>query len=338
MNQDEFMYEKKLTSVVPSARQLALEQMEFYGFIHFTVNTFTDREWGDGTESESVFNPTNLDADEWAQVAKEAGMKGLILTCKHHDGFCLWPSKFTSHTVANSPFREGKGDVVRELSDACHRHGLKFGVYLSPWDRNHPTYGTGDAYNDYFVGQLTELLTNYGEIFAVWFDGACGEGKNGKKQVYDWNRYYETIRRLQPNACISVCGPDVRWCGNEAGDTRPSEWSVVPLRAKDTEKVAEKSQQLDEDGFRTRRLAASDLDLGSREILRGEKTLIWYPAEVNTSIRPGWFYHESEDNKVKSLEELLLVYFNSVGGNATFLLNIPPTREGRFHEMIRRAS
>ena len=200
MNQDEFMYEKKLTSVVPSARQLALEQMEFYGFIHFTVNTFTDREWGDGTESESVFNPTNLDADEWAQVAKEAGMKGLILTCKHHDGFCLWPSKFTSHTVANSPFREGKGDVVRELSDACHRHGLKFGVYLSPWDRNHPTYGTGDAYNDYFVGQLTELLTNYGEIFAVWFDGACGEGKNGKKQVYDWNRYYETIRRLQPNA------------------------------------------------------------------------------------------------------------------------------------------
>ena len=331
ISQEELEYEKKLVSVVPSSRQLALEQMEFYGFIHFTVNTFTDREWGDGTESESVFNPTDLDADEWAAAAADAGMKGLILTCKHHDGFCLWPSKYTSHTVANSPFRGGKGDVVRELSDACRRHGLKFGVYLSPWDRNHPTYGTGDAYNDYFINQLTELLTGYGDIFAVWFDGACGEGKNGKKQVYDWNRYYETIRRLQPGACISVCGPDVRWCGNEAGDTRPSEWSVVPLRTKDTEKVAEKSQQTDEDGFRTRKLTAADLDLGSREILRNEKTLIWYPAEVNTSIRPGWFYHESEDDKVKSLDELLHVYFNSVGGNATFLLNVPPTREGRIH-------
>ena len=331
ISQKEWEYEKKLVSIVPSNRQLALEQMEFYGFIHFTVNTFTDREWGDGSESESVFHPTDLDADEWAAAAADAGMKGLILTCKHHDGFCLWPSKFTSHTVENSPFRGGKGDVVRELSEACQRHGLKFGVYLSPWDRNHPTYGTGDAYNDYFVNQLTELLTGYGDIFAVWFDGACGEGKNGKKQVYDWNRYYETIRRLQPGACISVCGPDVRWCGNEAGDTRPSEWSVVPLRTKDTEKVAEKSQQTDEDGFRTRKLTAADLDLGSREILRGEKSLIWYPAEVNTSIRPGWFYHESEDNQVKSLDELLHVYFNSVGGNATFLLNIPPTREGHFH-------
>ena len=331
ISQKEWEYEKKLVSIVPSKRQLALEKMEFYGFIHFTVNTFTDREWGDGTESELVFHPTDLDADEWASSAADAGMKGLILTCKHHDGFCLWPSKFTSHTVANSPFRNGKGDVVRELSDACRRHGLKFGVYLSPWDRNHPTYGTGDAYNDYFVNQLTELLTGYGDIFAVWFDGACGEGKNGKKQVYDWNRYYETIRRFQPGACISVCGPDVRWCGNEAGDTRPSEWSVVPLRTKDTEKVAEKSQQTDEDGFRARKLTAADLDLGSREILRGEKTLIWYPAEVNTSIRPGWFYHEREDDQVKSLEELIHVYVNSVGGNATFLLNIPPTRKGRFH-------
>ncbi len=331
ISHDELEYEKKLISVVPSSRQLALEQMEFYGFIHFTVNTFTNREWGDGTESESVFNPADLNADEWAAVAADAGMKGLILTCKHHDGFCLWPSKYTSHTVANSPFRDKKGDVVRELSDACRRHGIKFGVYLSPWDRNHSTYGTGAAYNDYFVNQLTELLTGYGDIFTVWFDGACGEGKNGKKQVYDWNRYYETIRRLQPGACISVCGPDVRWCGNEAGDTRPSEWSVVPLRAKDTEKVAEKSQQMDEDGFRTRKLTAADLDLGSREILRGEKTLIWYPAEVNTSIRPGWFYHENENDRVKSLDELLHVYFNSVGGNATFLLNIPPTREGRIH-------
>lgn len=330
-NITELEYERRLTQVRPSERQLALESMEFYGFVHFTVNTFTDKEWGDGTEPETIFNPENLDANQWAEAMADAGMKGMILTCKHHDGFCLWPSKYTSHTVANSPFRGGKGDVVREASEACRRHGLKFGIYLSPWDRNNSAYGTGDAYNDYFAAQLTELLTDYGDIFAVWFDGACGEGKNGKKQAYDWDRYYEIIRRLQPQACISVCGPDVRWCGNEAGDTRPAEWSVVPRRTADTEKVAEKSQQTDEGGFRTRRLTAKDRDLGSRSILRGENNLIWYPAEVNTSIRPGWFYHKAEDNCVKPLKELLHVYFNSVGGNATFLLNIPPTPQGLFH-------
>ena len=324
--------DKRLVAVTPSPRQVAHQQLEFYAFIHFTVNTFTDREWGDGTESPAIFNPTKLDAEQWVKAIKSAGMRGLILTCKHHDGFCLWPSKYTPHSVASSPYKNGRGDVVRETADACRKHGLKFGVYLSPWDRNCPIYGQGKEYDDYFVNQLTELLTGYGEIFSVWFDGACGEGPNGKKQVYDWERYYAVIRRLQPNTCISVCGPDVRWCGNEAGHTRLAEWSVVPERAKDSEIISEKSQQEDSEAFRLRRVDARNEDLGSRAVLAEEEKLIWYPAEVNTSIRPGWFWHESENDKVRSLEELIHIYNNSVGGNATFLLNIPPTNEGLLHE------
>lgn len=324
--------DKRLVQVVPSTRQLQYQQLEFYGFVHFTVNTFTGKEWGEGNESPSIFNPTKFDAMQWVNAIKSAGMSGLILTCKHHDGFCLWPSRYTEHTIAGSPFKTGRGDIVREVSEACQAAGIQFGVYLSPWDRNHPAYGYGDAYNDYFVNQLTELLTNYGEVFTVWFDGACGEGSNGKKQVYAWDRYYEVIRSLQPNACINVCGPDIRWCGNEAGDTRPAEWSVVPKRTCETEKIAEQSQRLDDETFRLRKIAATDQDLGSREILKNETELIWYPAEVNTSIRPGWFYHEEEDEKVRPLKELINIYHNSVGGNATFLLNIPPTREGLFHE------
>lgn len=331
-SEEDLIFDRYSVSIVPSERQLAWQQTEFYAFVHFTVNTFTDREWGDGTEPESCFNPTRLDAMQWAESIRAAGMRGAILTCKHHDGFCLWPSRYTEHTVANSPWKDGKGDVVREFADACRKCGLKFGVYLSPWDRNSSLYGSGKAYDDYFVNQLEELLTGYGEIFSVWFDGACGEGPNGRKQVYDWERYYAVIRRLQPGACISVCGPDVRWCGNEAGHTRASEWSIVPGRMQDTEKIKENSQQEDSEEFRQRAIRAEDEDLGSREAVRGEKELIWYPAEVNTSIRPGWFYHAAEDDQVKSLEELIHVYENSVGGNATFLLNIPPTPEGLFHE------
>ena len=329
---DSNQLDKKLVNIVPSSRQIAQQQMEFYSFVHFTVNTFTGKEWGDGTEEEAIFNPENFDADQWVDAIKDAGMKGLILTCKHHDGFCLWPSRFTEHTIAGSPYKNGKGDIVREVSEACWKGGIRFGIYLSPWDRNNKAYGYGKAYDDYFVDQLTELLTGYGEICSVWFDGACGEGENGKKQSYDWNRYYEVIRHLQPNACIHVCGPDVRWCGNEAGDTRPAEWSVVPKRTSETEKIAEESQQADDTQFRERKIKACDQDLGSREALEGEAELIWYPAEVNTSIRSGWFYHEEEDDKVRSLEELLHIYYNSVGGNATFLLNIPPAKSGRFHE------
>lgn len=321
--------DERLAQVVPSERQLKFQQTEFYAFVHFTVNTYTGNEWGWGGENEKIFNPEKLDCEQWVRAIKSAGMRGLILTCKHHDGFCLWQSAYTEHCMKNSPFKGGKGDVVRECADACRKHGIKFGVYYSPWDRNCTLYGQGEPYDDYVVNQLTELLTGYGEVFSVWFDGACGEGPNGKVQYYDWDRYYALIRKLQPNACINVCGPDIRWCGNEAGYTRKAEWSVVPESMRDNEKVAEKSQHEDNDEFR-QRVGTSDEDLGSRERLRDEDKLIWYPAEVNTSIRPGWFWHDYEDDKVRTLEDLIRVYYGSVGGNGTFLLNIPPNRDGLF--------
>lgn len=322
--------DERLIRVRPDKRQVEFQKVEFYAFIHFTINTYTGKEWGDGTESPEIFMPDHLDAAQWVTAIKDAGMRGLILTCKHHDGFCLWPSRYTRHSVAASPYKGGKGDIVREVADACQAAGIKFGVYLSPWDRNSELYGRGKEYDDYFVNQLTELLTNYGPVFDVWFDGACGEGAGGMRQCYNWERYYKVIRKLQPDACINVCGPDIRWCGNEAGDTRDAEWSVVPARLRDTEMIADKSQQTDDTdfSFRRRTISSSDTDLGSREFLKDEPDLIWYPVEVNTSIRPGWFYHQEEDDKVRSLEELSQIYFHSVGGNGTFLLNIPPNKEG----------
>lgn len=263
-------YEKHLVSIVPSERQIKHQEMEFYGFFHFTVNTFTDREWGDGTESPEIFNPEKFDADQWAEAAAAAGMRGAILTCKHHDGFCLWPSKYTEHTIAASPFQDGKGDIVRDVAEALRKVGLKFGVYLSPWDRHDPSYGKGVEYDDYFVNQLTELLTGYGDVFCVWLDGACGEGANGKVQKYNWNRYYEVIRRLQPEANICVCGPDVRWCGNEAGDTREQEWSVVPERLKDKERIQAASQQSDDAAFREKRYPAWIRIWEAGKLLRGK--------------------------------------------------------------------
>lgn len=300
---------RKAAQVTPSPQQLAWQEMELTAFAHFGVNTFTDREWGEGDEDPKVFNPTAFDADQWVAACKAAGLKILILTCKHHDGFCLWPSKYTEHSVKHSPWRDGKGDVVKEVSDACRRGGLKFGTYLSPWDRHEKTYGT-EAYNDYYKNQLRELLTNYGEVSEVWWDGACGEGPNGKKQVYDTAGYLKVVRELQPNAVAAIMGPDIRWVGNEDGLARESEWSVVTHGAGNG-------------------MAA---DYGNRKYLAAASSLGWYPAECDVSIRPGWFYHATEDDKVKSLEHLLDIYYRSVGRNAVLLLNIPPDRRGLFHE------
>lgn len=316
----------RLIFVVPTERQLGFQNVEFMTFVHFGMNTFTNREWGKGTENEKLFNPTDLDTDQWCQAIKGSGSKGVILTCKHHDGFCLFQSKYTEHCVKNSSWKDGKGDVLEELAKSCKKFDLKLGVYLSPWDMNNKDYGK-EAYNDYFVNQLTELLTNYGEIFEVWFDGA--KGKNAVAFEYDWKRYYKLIRELQPNAVISVCGPDVRWCGNEAGKTRPSEWNVVSANLIDAEKTAALSQQDENDTSKLENITTEDQDLGSREVLKNAKKLAWFPSEVDVSMRKGWFYHKSDDKKIKSLEQLMNIYFTSVGGNASLLLNISPNTQGK---------
>lgn len=319
---------RKAARVVPSERQLRWQQLELTAFYHFGVNTFTDREWGDGKEDPKVFNPSALDADQWVRTAKEAGIKQVILTAKHHDGFCLWPTATTKHSVASSPWKEGKGDVVREVAEACRRNNIGFGVYLSPWDRNAPMYGT-DAYNDFFVQQLTELLTQYGKVDEVWFDGANGEGPNGKKQVYDFDRWYALIRRLQPEAVIAIMGPDVRWVGTESGYGRETEWSVVPVDERLQERIEAGSQK----DITFKPLGdMMESDLGSREKIIKAKGLVWYPAETDVSIRPGWFYHDKEDGQVKTPGQLLDIYYASVGRNGVLLLNLPPDRRGLIHE------
>ena len=312
---------RRAAAVKPTPQQLAWQEMELVTFAHFGVNTFTDREWGDGKEAPAVFAPTNLDAAQWVAACRDAGMRMLILTAKHHDGFCLWPSELTDHTVASSPWRGGHGDVVAEVAGACQAGGLKLGLYCSPWDRHEATYGT-DGYNDFFTDQLRELLTRYGEVAEVWFDGACAEGPNGRRQVYDWRRYYQLIRELQPDAVIAICGPDVRWVGNESGLAREDEWCVLPAAATDQSAIAANFQDFD----------AQEKDLGSLEKLRDAERLIWYPAECDVSIRPGWFYHASQDLQVKSVEALTDIYYRSVGRNSLLLLNIPPDRRGLFHE------
>ena len=310
--------------LVPTPQQYAWQQMELTAFLHFGINTFTGREWGDGKEDPALFNPSELDAGQWVKSLKNAGFKMVILTAKHHDGFCLWPTATTKHSVASSPWKNGQGDVVKELRKACDKYDMKFGVYLSPWDRNAECYGDSPRYNEFFVRQLTEVLTNYGEVHEVWFDGANGEGPNGKKQIYDWDAFYKTIQRLQPKAVMAIMGDDVRWVGNEKGIGRETEWTATVL----TPGIYTRSQE------NNKRLGVFGKaeDLGSRKILEKATELFWYPSEVDVSIRPGWFYHAEEDGKVKSLKHLSDIYFQSVGYNSVLLLNIPPDRRGLIHE------
>lgn len=295
---------------LPSAKQLKWQEMEFYLFMHFGPNTFTDKEWGHGTEDPTLFNPTELDCRQWARIARDAGAKGIIITAKHHDGFCLWPSKFSKHTVRESNWKEGKGDVIRELADACADFGIRFGVYISPWDRNHPKYGTPD-YNRVYINTMRELLRNYGDLFELWWDGANGEGPNGKKQVYDFPQFEKVARRQAPEAVIfSDIGPDVRWVGNEKGIAGPTNWNF-----------------LDTAGF-ARGAGGPPTDTLNKGNENGKQ---WIPAECDVSIRPGWFYHAEEDAAVKSGKDLMKLYLQSVGRGSNLLLNVPPDRRGLIH-------
>lgn len=306
-------------SVVPSPEQIAYQNMELIGFVHFTVNTFTDKEWGYGDESPEIFNPSALNTIQWAHVAKMAGMKQLILTAKHHDGFCLWPSAYTEHSIKNSPWRKGHGDVVYEFVEACRSNGIKAGLYLSPWDRNHADYGTA-AYLAYYRNQLRELLTHYGEISEIWFDGANGGdgyygGANETRRIdrntyYQWDVTWQLVKQLQPHCLIfSDAGPDIRWIGNEHGFAGKTNWSTITTR-----------------GIT---VGGADMNyLNSGDPL-GEN---WVAGECDVSIRPGWFYHASEDSMVKTPRELADIFYKSVGRNGVLLLNIPPDRRGLFHE------
>ena len=293
--------------------------MEYYAFIHFNMNTFTNMEWGYGDESPTTFNPSELDTDQWARIIKESGMKGIIITAKHHDGFSLWPSKYTEHSVKNSSWKNGKGDLIKDLEKSCKKYDLKLGIYLSPWDRNHPDYGT-ENYITYFRNQLTELLTNYGEIFEVWFDGANGGNgyygganeirKVDKKTYYDWSNTHKIIRKLQPNAVVfSDAGPDVRWVGNEKGYANKTTWSNIYRDSL-------------YGGMPDYNKFSSGQEIGTHFI----------PTETDVSIRPGWYYHPEEDGKVKSLDKLVDIYFNSIGLNSSLLLNIPVDTRGLIHE------
>ena len=319
---------KIAANVKPDHTQLErLRETPFYAFVHFSPNTYTNLEWGDGTEDPAIFNPTELDCEQWVKAVKSAGMKGLILTAKHHDGFCLWQTKYTEHSMKNSPYKNGKGDIVKECAEACKKYGIKFGFYLSPWDRNSKYYGT-DEYNDYYVNQLTELLTNYGEIFHVWFDNACGEGPNGKKQVYDFDRYIKTIRKYQPNATFFNDKGGMRWCGNEAGSAAHAQWCVVPYELCSISEHKTEIEPLMEGSLDD--IRNSEAILGSIANIMYSKALTFCPAETDMSIRPGWFYHEDEEPH--SLDRLFDTYIRTVGGNTTFNLNIPPMKNGKFNE------
>lgn len=309
--------------LVPSESQLAWQKFELTAFLHYGMNTFTNQEWGDGTEDPALYNPTNLDTDQWVKELQDAGFGMVILTAKHHDGFCLWETETTTHSVKYSPaWQGGKGDVMKSLRASCDKYGMKLGVYLSPWDRNSSEYGTGEGYNKLYLEQLRELLTNYGRIDEVWFDGANGEEPNGKKQIYDWTSVLKLIRELQPQAVTAIMGTEVRWVGNEKGLGRETEWSATVLPPETIENADSIVKALN--------ISPLSKDLGSRELLAKAGELFWYPSEVDTSIRPGWFYHPNE--APKTLATLANIYFSSVGMNSTLLLNIPPTKEGRLSD------
>lgn len=309
---------------LPSSRQVLWSEREVYNFLHFTVNTFTDREWGEGNENPAVFHPTDFDADQIVETLKMSGSRGVILTCKHHDGFCLWPTKTTDHSIRNSPYKNGRGDMVKEISEAARRQQLPFGVYLSPWDRNQATYGT-PQYLSIYRQQMRELLTNYGPIFEIWHDGANGGtgyygGANEKRTInkqhyYDWANTWELERTLQPEAAIfSDVGPDVRWVGNEKGRAGETCWATYSPRSPSGG-------------------PAAPGDVMEKESTTGTRNgKFWMPAECDVSIRPGWFWHEKENSQVKTPGELMDLYYQSVGRGASFLLNVPPDRRGRIHE------
>jgi len=296
---------------LPTKTQLVWHDKEFYLFIHFGPNTFTDLEWGHGSEDPNVFNPTALDCNQWARIAKAAGAKGIILTAKHHDGFSLWPSKYSTHTVRESKWLNGKGDVVKMLSEACKKAGIEMGVYISPWDRNHPDYGT-PKYNEVYIQTMKELLTGYGKFFELWWDGANGEGPNGKRQVYDFKRFQDSALAYQPHLMIfSDIGPHIRWIGNERGIINETNWNL-----------------LDTAGFK-RGAGGPPTDSLNRGNYNGKA---WIPGEADVSIRKGWFYHEEEDKTVKSGKQLFDLYLKNVGRGGNFLLNVPPNRQGLFSQ------
>src|SRR5215471_12503982 len=291
----------------PTTSQVTWQENETTAFLHFTINTFTGREWGDGTEDPAIFNPTKFDARQWIKALKDAGFKIAIITAKHHDGFCLWQTKTTEHSLKNSPWKNGRGDIVKDVADACKEFGVAFGFYLSPWDRHEKTYGT-PAYNDFYKAQLKELLTNYGKVAEVWFDGA--KGKNEKDMVYDFDGYWKLVRELQPGAVIySGVGPDARWVGNEKGIAGDTCWSTINT-----------------DGMMPGKVVPKYLNSGDEN---GKK---WIPAETDVSIRPGWFWHEKENVQVRSASNLVNLYYQSVGRNSLLLLNIPPNKDGLFEE------
>lgn len=316
---------KNTVSVVPSKRQIEWQKTEFYGLISYGMPVFTGKQYGDGFTPPTVFWPEEMNTDSWCSLAKTAGMKGLVLTCKHYDGFCLWPTGHTDYSIKNSNWLDGEGDLVKMVADSCRKYGLKFGIYIAPWDRHEESYGNGKEYDDFFCGLLEELLTGYGDIFCVWLDAVCGENET-RIQKHDWGRYYKLIRKLQPDAVISFRGPDVRWSGNERGVTRAEEWSVVPghlgVNVDGTEVSASSKKAV----------RSFDLDIGSRKAIKRETDFIWYPCEVSLPMRSHWFFEEDDKYSIKTKDKLIKLYYNTVGNNSCLMLGLSPNKRGEIDD------